>query len=1009
MGQEQKSEVNGLNAILEGKQAGWVLNLAIVALLIAALLLPPVSAQERILDAGYQTIDSETGGSVEDPDGMQVVIWPEGMEGDLKVKEESVPRASFMDGSAGSELVEAAKVLPPHLHIKSPIYQIQIKGTMPSVVTLSIPIPNSAEPYETLSLYQWDGQSWSFVPSKLVLEDDVLEAQLDYVPQTVAAAQSTAQPPQVSAELPEYVSLPSLGAQALSELNPLGYYLGPDSTIEGSLPTLPDMEGGESYRVLPTLRNWTDDGVVRSDLIDNMLVVPESSEAHIQAIVDLVVGEMYAGIDLSYRGINPDLSDEYTAFVQRLAEELHANGKDLTLHVEAPTQIAEDRWETGVYDWPALGQVVDGFKFPAPKDPAAYAPGGQMEPLLWWAVGEVERYKLRPVYSARSVEQAGGVMLERTYRDALAEISKLAYAQAEEVLIPGDQVTVQLDAVGIQFDPTTGQYWFTYVDEASGEQRTVWLEDASSLSQKLELLSRFNLGGVAITAMWDEGNDARMWELVRDYQASAQTAPEPVESTFSVVWTVENTDAGGVTEIAASLEQTEYTWTAPEEPGTYEIGASIVANDGQTVAGHDAIALVVEEPTPTPSPTPTPTPLPTFTPTPLPSPTPTPIPPTATPLPSPTARPQAAQPQPTAKPASGGSGGSNPPANTNFGYGIPAHMVHNDQAGAVMGRVRDMGFGWVKQQVEWGLFEPNKGDYQWGSTDTIANEAKAAGVKVMWSVVNAPAWSRGGQDLSVGGPPNNPQDFAQFLGAMAARYCNSSVKAIEVWNEQNLHYEWGNKPINPAEYMNLLKPSYNAIKQACPSMIVVSGALTPTGAPAPLAMDDYAYLEGMYQNGLKNFSDAIGAHPSGFNVAPSIGGGQAACDFITQQGSSFRGPCNTLHHSWSFYATLNGYYRIMKKYGDGNKKVWPTEFGWASGWTGAPGYDYADDNTLEEQAKWTAEAYRLMKQWGFVGVAFLWNLNFRVVAPGTEKAQWGIVWGDWTPTPAYAALKSMPK
>jgi hypothetical protein len=44
-----------------------------------------------------------------------------------------------------------------------------------------------------------------------------------------------------------------------------------------------------------------------------------------------------------------------------------------------------------------------------------------------------------------------------------------------------------------------------------------------------------------------------------------------------------------------------------------------------------------------------------------------------------------------------------------------------------------------------------------------------------------------------------------------------------------------------------------------------------------------------------------------------------------------------------------------------------------------------------------------------VGVAFLWNLNFRVVAPGTEKAQWGIVMGDWSATPAYAALKSMAK
>ena len=33
----------------------------------------------------------------------------------------------------------------------------------------------------------------------------------------------------------------------------------------------------------------------------------------------------------------------------------------------------------------------------------------------------------------------------------------------------------------------------------------------------------------------------------------------------------------------------------------------------------------------------------------------------------------------------------------------------------------------------------------------------------------------------------------------------------------------------------------------------------------------------------------------------------------------------------------------------------------------------------------------MMRDWGWVGPAFLWNLNFRVVADGTEKAQWGIV------------------
>ncbi|MCC6457856.1 MAG: SH3 domain-containing protein [Caldilineaceae bacterium] len=350
-----------------------------------------------------------------------------------------------------------------------------------------------------------------------------------------------------------------------------------------------------------------------------------------------------------------------------------------------------------------------------------------------------------------------------------------------------------------------------------------------------------------------------------------------------------------------------------------------------------------------------------------------------------------------------------PSGGGSFGYGIQAHMVHNDQAGQVMAMTTGMGFNWVKQQIEWRVFEGSQGAIDFGSSDGIINAANAAGVNVLFSIVNAPAWAReAGHDGSVGGPPADPATYAAFVGAMAGHYCGSSLKAIEVWNEQNLHYEWGNKPLNPGEYVNLLAAAYAAIKGACPSMTVVSGALTPAGNNMPLAMDDFAYLEGMMQAGANNYLDGIGAHPSGYNVPPSATG-DTACAAIQESGNSFNGACDSPHHSWSFRSTMEGYRNIANTYGAGNKLIWPTEFGWAAGGAYHPAYKYADDNSYEEQAAWTVEAYTMMRNWGWVGPAFLWNLNFRVVANGTEKAQWGIVGPGWEPLPAYNALRSMPK
>jgi hypothetical protein len=276
-------------------------------------------------------------------------------------------------------------------------------------------------------------------------------------------------------------------------------------------------------------------------------------------------------------------------------------------------------------------------------------------------------------------------------------------------------------------------------------------------------------------------------------------------------------------------------------------------------------------------------------------------------------------------------------------------------------------------------------------------------------VVNAPPWAReNGFDGSVGGPPADPNTFANFVGQIAGKYCNTSLKAIEVWNEQNLHYEWGNKPLNAGEYVNLLAASYNAIKGACPSMTVISGALTPAGNNGSLAMDDFTYLEQMFQAGANNYLDAVGAHPSGYNVPPWATA-DTACAEIQKFGNSFNGACDSPHHSWSFKSTMEGYRNIMNVYGGSNKKIIPTEFGWAAGGAFNPNYAYANDNDFNEQAEWTVQAYQMMRDWGWVGPAFLWNLNFRVVADGTEKAQWGIVSNDWSPLPAYNALAAMPK
>ncbi len=246
------------------------------------------------------------------------------------------------------------------------------------------------------------------------------------------------------------------------------------------------------------------------------------------------------------------------------------------------------------------------------------------------------------------------------------------------------------------------------------------------------------------------------------------------------------------------------------------------------------------------------------------------------------------------------------------------------------------------------------------------------------------------------GPPADPATYASFVGEFAARYCGR-VQAIEVWNEQNLHYEWGNEAIDAARYVRLLASAYRSIKAACPSIIVISGAPTPTGANPPAAIRDTTYLEQMYRAGLRNYCDAVGAHPSGYGNPPDA----RVQDF---QAGNYSRPSHVSDSSFYFRNTMEQYRNIMVKYGDSNKRIWPTEFGWAS--TGSPvaGYEYALYNSEQQQGEYIVRAYQMMRNWGFVGVAFLWNLNYNKSNPGSELAAFGIM-----DRPAYGMLQGMSK
>ena len=318
----------------------------------------------------------------------------------------------------------------------------------------------------------------------------------------------------------------------------------------------------------------------------------------------------------------------------------------------------------------------------------------------------------------------------------------------------------------------------------------------------------------------------------------------------------------------------------------------------------------------------------------------------------------------------------------------------------------DLGLGWVKQQVRWEQMEEAPGAIDWSVLDFVLPSAERFGIKLMLSIVTAPEWAREeGVNLEKHGPPADPQTYADFVAKILQRY-PGRIHAIEVWNEMNIDREWTSiHGLNAGNYVTLLRRAYERVKAIDPGVIIISGALAPTGVNDGVgAYDDFNYMKQLIAAGMLDWTDCVGAHHNGYNVSPDYRFHEIPDDPT----ADFRGPFDTPHHSWSFRSTLEGYANLIEP----DARLCVTEFGWPSSQDleGFPaGFEFAQDNTLTEQAQWTAKAMSNMEDWRFVWLAFIWNFNYGPqagYAADNDNVPYSLIGPGFTFRPAYDAIRS---
>jgi len=376
--------------------------------------------------------------------------------------------------------------------------------------------------------------------------------------------------------------------------------------------------------------------------------------------------------------------------------------------------------------------------------------------------------------------------------------------------------------------------------------------------------------------------------------------------------------------------------------------------------------------------------------------------------------------QPTAAPAAPSHTvptiNNEPVTMTSPDYGMQVFLFWQEEvADRDLKLVEDAGFNWVKQEFAWREIEgAGKGQFDWSRTDRIMNQIDAHGLKVIVRLGVQPQWATPNLPSPEVGPPDNAQDFTDFVTAVATRY-KGRADAYQIWNEPNLAREWGNKPPNAAEYTQMLQAAYQAIKAVDPHPIVISAGMAPTTRNDDVARPDVYYIQELYDAGAKPYFDALGAHGAGFASPPEADPAVVARTPGLANEGDFKPENNVPEELRRVYCFrhVEDLRAIMVKNGDEAKKVVLLEFGWTVDPRPDSPYKW-HAITQQQQAEYFVGAYQYaQKNWQpWIGVMSLIYVASPTWHQGDEQTYWSIIYPGFpelNAAPAYYGLKDMAK
>jgi hypothetical protein len=577
----------------------------VIVLVVVGLFLPPFSIGDRLFGTPFAPINAQSPSA--SLSGLTIAIDPSATtktESSLGVRLKAIPPEVFQGKVAAANedaawLRAARAALPTTLTIVSHVYQIDKQGTA-EAVSLSIALPQGANAAQ-LDLYRYEAGRWQFTPAHLSSDGTTLVLAASMLPERLALFQVGRLVPVVSAVIDAGQHITPAITGVSNVIHPAGLQPTAAGALQGVLPA--GIELGKGYAVIPVIRNFANPAAVDVATVTGLLENTGLRSVHVERLVAFASSKAYQGIAIDYRRLASEKREHFTAFINALAAKLHNANRTLTVVVPFPAQTASG-FDSGAYDWRAIGAIADSVQLMLPIDPQTFAEKGVVSSALQWAVGEVNRARLQIALTTLSVQDVGGVFTTIGYTDALAPLGQLAVKPGGTV-VAESPVEAVLTGYTAQFGYSSGTPSIKYFAQDGTLTSTMWLTTGAVLRNRLDQAAAFNLAGVLFDDIAASGAPPDVFGVISAYKVTQAQAAATQPVPLVLRWIVQS--QGTLIAEATGIPGTPFVYKPGSDVQSIAISAEIVG--ARATFGPVLLQII----TGTPAPTITPSLMPTTT------------------------------------------------------------------------------------------------------------------------------------------------------------------------------------------------------------------------------------------------------------------------------------------------------------------------------------------------------------------------------------------------------------